>query len=257
MTDERYWARDRSDLPLYGPTDPFGDEEHTPDVVVRVDFLMSREQITTALGIAWAETAGDRNPESLTVLEVRHEVEAYLSVQAFHALGVQMESDQQRTFPPKQQAVMQLLAEAVAKAYPPRRTRERLVQNPRYGEGTVTLQTTDRGEITITEPAWCAGHEGDLVGTLAEISHDGHAITSTVDTPLQGPETFMQAQITHAPYLEQQPEPHPLVYVEAMAAASFDGPALRTATAKLRDFLTRVDHLAHQIDELTEGGERP
>lgn len=105
-------------MPVYGPTDPFGDEEHEPDVIVRVDFLMSREQLTTALGIAWAEIAGGRDPESLTVAEVRHEVEAWLSVQAFLALGEQMERDQARAFPPEQQRVMQLLAEAVERAYP-------------------------------------------------------------------------------------------------------------------------------------------
>ncbi|NGO43769.1 hypothetical protein [Streptomyces ureilyticus] len=107
------------DLPVYGPTDPFGDEEHQPDVIVRVDFLMSREQITTALGIAWAEIVeGDRSPDSLSVVEVRHEVEAYLSVQAFHALGEQMDRDSLRTFSPEQQRVMQLLAAAVDRAYP-------------------------------------------------------------------------------------------------------------------------------------------
>jgi hypothetical protein len=115
----RFLARERGDMPVYGPTDPFGDEEHTPDVIVRVDFLMSREQITTALGIAWAEIVeGDRGPESLTVVAVRHEVEAYLSVQALHELGKQMERDQARTFSPESQRVMQLLAEAVDRAYP-------------------------------------------------------------------------------------------------------------------------------------------
>src|SRR6059036_2608733 len=127
-------------LPAYGPTDPFGDEEHEPDVIVRVDFLMSREQLTTALGIAWAEIAGDRGPESLSVVEVRHEVEAYLSVQAFHELDAQMERDRQRTFPPEQQRVMDLLAEIVERAYPPHREPSRpAVQAPRYSEGTVAL----------------------------------------------------------------------------------------------------------------------
>jgi hypothetical protein len=115
----RFLGRDRDPLPVYGPTEPLGDEEHEPDVIVRVDFLMSRGQITTALGIAWAEIVEEgRGPESLSVVEVRHEVEAYLSVQAFHALDVQMERDAQRTFPPEQQRVMQLLAEAVERAYP-------------------------------------------------------------------------------------------------------------------------------------------
>ncbi len=115
---ERYWGRERPDMPLYGPTDPFGDEEHTPDVIVRVDFLMSREQIATALGIAWAEGFTTSPVEEVPVLQVRHEVEAWLAVQAFAELDAQMERDRGRVFPPEQQRMLRLLEEAVDRAYP-------------------------------------------------------------------------------------------------------------------------------------------
>lgn len=247
----RFLARDPSRLPVYGPTDPFGDEEHTPDVIVRVDYLMSREQLTTVLGVAWAEIAADRDPESLASVEVRHEVEAWLSVQALHELGLQMERDAQRVFPPEQQRVMQVLAEAIAKAYPPRREPEQLpVQRPEYGDGTVTLDTLDHGRITIDEPAWCRGHEGELVGPRSEVSHEGPEIAAAVaEVPL------MRANLTHAPLLEIEQEPHPLVYVEALEAASYDADGLRELVATGRAFLDQLEAMAGQLDALAEGGQ--
>lgn len=244
-----------ANLPVYGPTEPLCDEEHTPEVIVRVDFLMSREQLVTALGIAWAEIAADRDPESLTAREVRHEVEAYLSVQAFHELGKQMERDQARVFPPEQQAVMQLLAAAIERAYPPRRAPEQMpVQTPRYGDGTVTLSTLDRGEVTVGEPDWCAGHDGEPVGTWAEISHDGPQITSVVESEDLGPVPLLRANLTHAPHLELQPEPHPVAYVEGLEAASFDADGLRALVAGGRAYLDRIEAMASELDALTEGG---
>ena len=206
----RFLARERAGTPVYGPTDPFGDEEHDPDVIVRVDYLLSREQITTALGIAYAEIAADRDPESLPVFEVRHEVEAYLAVQGLHELGKQMERDAARTFPPEQQQVMQLLAEAVERAYPPRQEPAPPVQAPRYSEGAVTLQTLDHGEVTIEEPAWCVGHEGEPVVHRADVTHRGEWRPFTVEV---GGEqiVLLRGCISWAPLSELAPEPHPVI----------------------------------------------
>ena len=242
------------DLPVYGPTDPFGDEEHEPDVIVRVDFLMSREQLVTALGMAWAEIAGDRSPESLTVLEVRHEVEAWLSVQAFFALSDQMERDQSRPFSPEQQRVMQVLAAAIDQAYPPRRDSEpRPVQQPRYGNGTVTLATVDRGEVTVDEPVWCVGHDGEPVGHFTDITHGGPHITAAVEALEYSPVPLLRANVTHAPNLEQSPEPHPVAYVEGMEAASFDAAGLRHLAGEGRVWLARIEAMADELDNLAGG----
>lgn len=243
-------------LPVYGPTEPFGDEEHESEVIVRVDFLMSREQIATALGMAWAEIAGDRNPEALTVVEVRHEVEAWLSVQAFHELDVQMERDAARAWSPERQRAMQLLAAAVQHAYPPHRERPvPAVQEPRYGDGTVTLQTLDRGEVTVPEPDWCRGHDGDMVGPLSELAHEGPEVAAVVDGGRLGELPFLRAQLTHAPFLEAEPEPHPLVYVEAMEAASFDADGLRAAAARLAAFAGHLVDQAAELDRLQQEGQ--
>ncbi|MGW3408093.1 DUF6907 domain-containing protein [Streptomyces sp. NPDC000888] len=249
----RFLARDPGQLPVYGPTDPFGDEEHEPDVIVRVDFLMSREQITTALGIAWAEGFTDHTPEELTVVEVRHEVEAYLSVQALHALGVQMERDAQRTFPPEQQAVMQLLAAAVERAYPPRRTPEPpIMQRPRYGDGTVTVDTDDRGEITIPEPAWCLGHDDEPIGYRADVTHKGRRIVAEFESD-RGPIPFLPARISWAPFSELHPEPFPVADVEDFPAMT---PAqLRELAAETARHADRLYRLADDLALLRLGGQ--
>ncbi|WP_329292882.1 DUF6907 domain-containing protein [Streptomyces pseudovenezuelae] len=243
------------DLPVYGPTDPHGDEEHEPDVIVRVDFLMSREQLVTALGIAWAEIAGDRSPESLTVPEVRHEVEAYLSVQAFHELDAQMERDQARPFPPEQQRVMQLLGAAVDRAYPEPTVTEvaAAVQAPRYGDGTVTLATHDRGEVTVDEPAWCVGHDGEPVGHLTDITHNGAETVGPIVTAKYGPSQIMTARISHAPHAETQPEPFPLLSFELDGHGDLD-PADGHALARaLRLAAVRVDRASVELEKIRRG----
>ncbi|MGP4008148.1 DUF6907 domain-containing protein [Streptomyces sp. 4N124] len=240
------------DLPVYGPTEALGDEEHTPEVIVRVDFLLSREQITTALGIAWAEIAGDRAPESLTILETRHEVEAYLSVQAFHALDVQMERDRQRVFPPEQQRAMQVLAEAVERAYPARRVPDAPArQAPRYGEGTVTIETDDHGTITIDEPDWCLGHDDEPIGYRADVTHHGRPTVAELETD-RGTVEFLPARISWAPFSELQPEPYPVADVEEFPPMS---PAqLRELAAELGMHVGRLYRLSNHLDRLRRYG---
>jgi hypothetical protein len=254
VSDARYWGRERPDLPVYGPTDPFGDEEHTPEVIVRVDFLMSREQIATALGIAWAEIAADyreRGPESLAVVEVRHEVEAYLSVQAFHALDVQMERDRLRGWSPEQQVVMQLLAEAVERAYPPSRESElRPVQQPRHGDGTVTLQTLDHGEITIPEPAWCQGHDGEQIVQRVDVTHVGRTVAAELETD-GGTIEFLPARISWGPFAELRPEPYPLADVDDFPG--MDPAQLRELAAELGMHAGRLYRLSNQLDRMRRG----
>jgi hypothetical protein len=202
------------ELPVFGPTDPFGDEEHTPEVIVRVDFLLSREQLVTALGISWAEIAGDRSIDSLTVAEARYEIEGYLAVQALSALDEQTERDQSRTFPPESQRSMQTLAEVVDRAYPaaPPALTEPRRQSPRYRDGAVVLDTLDCGEIITAEPAWCTGHDDELVVHLADITHNGRHVTASAETE-HGTVDILDAHLSHAPYGQLQPEPHPVVAV--------------------------------------------
>lgn len=243
----RFLARDPGRLPVYGPTDPFGDEEHAPDVVVRVDYLMSREQLTTVLGMAWAEIAADRDPESLASVEVRHEVEAWLSVQALHELGLQMERDAQRVFPPEQQRVMRVLAEAIAEAYPPRREPEQLpVQRPEYGDGTVTLDTLDYGRIAVDEPVWCTGHDGEQIVHRADVTHVGVTVTGEYS----GVE-FLPACISWSPFAQLRSEPLPLAEVDEFPGMTPD--ELRELGAEVALHAGRLYSKANELDRIRRG----
>lgn len=248
MSGERYWGLERPGMPVYGPTDPFGDEEHEPDVIVRVDFLMSREQLTAALGIAWAEIAGNRSAESLTVPEVRHEVEAWLSVQAFHELDKLMERTQARTWSSEQQAVMRVLAEAVERAYPPRREPETPpAQQPRYGDGSVTLATLDHGLVEVEEPDWCVGHAGQPVGYRADITHNGRPVAAEVETA-RGTEQLLEGRLSWAPFAELAPEPYPVVDLADLPPMT--GAELREVAAELGLFVGRLYRLSNHADRL-------
>jgi len=250
----RFLGRDPGELPVYGPTDPFGDEETTPDVIVRVDYLMSREQLTTVLGMAWAEIAADRDPESLSSIEVRHEVEAWLSVQAFFALSDQMERDQARTASPEQQRIMRVLAEAIDEAYPPRSAPEELrMQQPRYGAGTVTLQTVDRGEVTVDEPAWCIGHDGETVGHFTDITHNGAETVAPIVTAKYGPSQIMTMHISHAPHLVERPEPHPLLAVELDGHGDLDPADGHNLARALRLAAVRVERAVADLERIRGG----
>jgi hypothetical protein len=242
-------------LPTFGPFEVQGgvDELEPAVAVVRVAFALTRTQLVTALGVSFAGLGADRTPESLTDDEVRREVEGHLAAEAIIELDHQMERDEQRGFTPEQQRAIDVLAAAVDRAFAP--SAEPLpVQEPRYGDGTVTLQTLDRGELTIPEPTWCTGHDGEPVGTMAEISHDGPHITATVESEDLGPVPLLRANITHAPFLEIRPEPHPVAYVEGIEAASFDARRLRMAAAQLDVFAGRLRDTAAELDALADGG---
>lgn len=141
--------------PVYGPTLVNGDEDVEPAAIVRVDYALSREQLVTALGLGFAQIAPDRDPAGLAVDEIRAEVEGFLAAAGIIETDEIIERDRYRQFPPQQQAVMQLLAAAVDRAYPPALPALELA--PPSPDGTVTVRTRDAGPVTVTEPEWCNG----------------------------------------------------------------------------------------------------
>ncbi|CAM5601556.1 hypothetical protein SVIOM74S_05764 [Streptomyces violarus] len=139
-------------LPVFGPFEVQGgvDELEPAVAVVRVAFALTRTQLLTALAMSFAGLGADRTPESLTDDEVRREVEGQLAAEAIIELDHLMEANERTVFPPEQQRAMDLLGVAVDRAFAA--TPPLPVQEPRRGEGTVTLQTVDRGEVTVPEP---------------------------------------------------------------------------------------------------------
>lgn len=111
-------ARERGELPVYGPTEVFREEDKTPDVIVRVAFALSREQLMTALTIGFTELIPDVDAQSLTVEDTRKEVEGWLHAQAVYELDRYMAQGQLTAYPAEAQPVMDALAAALGRAYP-------------------------------------------------------------------------------------------------------------------------------------------
>jgi hypothetical protein len=197
-------------LPIFGPTEVqnVNDDFGPPVAVVRVDFALSREELVTALSYGYATANQDCPIGELSVEDVRREVEGYLAFAGYLEMTGRVESERVRKL---QDPVTQAAFEAaIDRAYPTALV-PAAAQAPRYGDGTVTLQTLDQGEVTVPEPAWCTGHEGESVVHLADITHDSHPTTVTARTEQYGAVDILEARISHAPHGQQRPEPHPVV----------------------------------------------
>ncbi|MFG2637136.1 hypothetical protein ACGFX8_25295 [Streptomyces sp. NPDC048362] len=105
-------------LPAYGPSEVFHDEDTEPAVVVRVAIALSCEQLMTALSIGFTEMDPARSADSLTVEETRQEVEGWLASAALVELDRYVRQGQLTAYPPEARPVMDALAEALQRAYP-------------------------------------------------------------------------------------------------------------------------------------------
>lgn len=142
-------------LPVYGPTLVNGDEDVEPVAIVRLALALSRAHLITALAISFTGFDPDREPASLTVAEIREEVEGFLGSASIVEVDQAMGTVLRRPYPRRQQAVLEGLADAVDRAYPPTLPAlELALPSP---DGTVTVRTRDAGQVTVTEPEWCNG----------------------------------------------------------------------------------------------------
>jgi hypothetical protein len=236
-----------AELPVFGPTEVFREEDVTPDVVVRVAFALSREQLLTALSIGFTELIPDVDAETITVEETRTEVEGWLHAAAVIELDRYVTQGQLTAYPPEARPVMDALSAALDRAYPPRREpAPRAVQQPRYGDGTVTLQTLDHGEITIGEPRWCTGHDGEQIVQRVDVTHVG---TATVGE-YAGVE-FLPARISWGPFAELRPEPYPLADVDEFPG--MDPDELRELASETGLHAGRLYSKANELDRIRRG----
>lgn len=102
----------------------------------------------------------------------------------------------------------------------------------------------------MPEPAWCVGHDDELVGYLADLTHNGPSTTAGAVTARYGRIPVLEANITHAPHADKQREQAPLlsirVDVDANVApedARHIAQALRVAAVRLDRAITGLDHL--------------
>jgi hypothetical protein len=126
-------------------------------------------------------------------------------------------------------------------------------QQPRYGDGTVTLATLDRGEVTVDEPAWCTGHDGEAVGYFADVTHNGPDIVAPIVTAKYGPSHIMTMHISHAPHLVERPEPFPILAVELDGRGDLDPADARNLARALRLAATRVDRATDDLERIRRG----
>lgn len=237
--------------PAFGPTEPIPcDDDHEPFATVRVALILSRQQLRAALAIGHAEQAGQPSLDELDILDVRREVEGYL------AAGATFELERQAITSRLPAELVAELDAAIDRAYAPVTAGEKKspdlesfshrVQSPRYGDGTVTLQTLDSGEITIAEPAWCVGHDSEEVRLRVDVSHVG----ATVAAEYAGLQ-FLPACISWGPFAERRPEPYPLADVDEFPSMEPD--ELRELAAEVGLHAGRLYSKANELDRIRRG----
>lgn len=112
---------------------------------------------------------------------------------------------------------------------------------------TVTLQTVDHGELTVPEPAWCLGHEGEPVGYRADICHKGRVVAAEYEADHDTVQ-FLPARISWGPFGELQPEPYPVADVEEFPPMSPE--QLRELAAEVALHAGRLYRLSNELDRL-------
>ncbi|MFF1743254.1 DUF6907 domain-containing protein [Streptomyces mirabilis] len=108
---------------------------------------------------------------------------------------------------------------------------------------TVTLQTIDHGPVTVPEPGWCQGHEGEAPVYRSDITHNSVTVKAAAQTDRHGRVPLLQAHISHAPYLELHSEPYPVVSVQLDCVEDFvaeDIPQLLEGLTSIERVLTFV-----------------
>ncbi|MDX3582005.1 DUF6907 domain-containing protein [Streptomyces europaeiscabiei] len=246
----RFLAAERGGgpVPVFGPTDVQNvhDDQPEPHVTVCVAYRMSRVELFAGLAIGYATTNIDRSPDSMTVEEIRYDVEGYLADTSLLNLSDTVETVAGMVERGEHPEQTQALKRALDRAYPSAPA-PAAVQAPRYGDGTVALQTLDRGEVVVDEPAWCVGHDGEPVGHRADITHNGASMAGELEVDGDTVE-FLRVRISHAPLAELQPELRPVADVEGFPA--LDAEQLRELAAKVGAHAGRLYSKANELDRL-------
>ncbi|MBT2420589.1 hypothetical protein J7F01_40405 [Streptomyces sp. ISL-22] len=113
--------RGESPAPSFGPTavQNVHDDAPTPRAVVRLDYQVSRPELLAALVLGFTETNPDRNPDTLSVVDVRSAVEAALAGSSYTDVWAMVEQLRAGGFSGEQAARLEALERAMERAYPP------------------------------------------------------------------------------------------------------------------------------------------
>jgi hypothetical protein len=231
-------------LPTFGPTglQNVHDDAPEPFAVVRLDYRVSRREMLAALVLGFTEMIPDRDPDTLTVEEVRREVEGTLAFASANDVWRMLERIEDGRLSAEQRERLAGLERAMDRAYAVQ-VPVPAVQGPRFGDDRIIIRTLDKGEVTIGEPDWCLGHEGEPVGYFADVTHHGPPVVLEFDG-----EQLLAARISWGPFAELRPEPYPVVDVEELH--SLDPEQLRELAAKVASYAGDLYRLAVDAERL-------
>lgn len=123
-------------VPTFGPTglQNVHDDAPTPYAIVRLDYRVSRVELFAALVLGFTETNVDRDPDSLSVEEIRQEVEACLAASSFNDVWFVVERLERREFSDVQERRLEALERALERAYPPRALGDEVPRSGKLGD---------------------------------------------------------------------------------------------------------------------------
>lgn len=115
---------------------------------------------------------------------------------------------------------------------------------------TVTVQTIDQGDVTIAEPAWCAGHDGERPELLSDTGHRG--------VPCRA--EFRGVELAFAALVQDPFVVHSDRSVGVLVEMGYLGSTLTPAeldelAAVLVEYAGTLRHLARQLAAIRAGGE--
>lgn len=116
---------------------------------------------------------------------------------------------------------------------------------------TVTLSTIDHGDVTVLEPAWCAGHADHRPEYRVDITHTSPKVPLT----FRG-RTLGEAVISQAPGAERGTRDiQASVVLSYEGAGGLDPAGLYDLAAELDTHADRLRDLADQLAAIVAGGE--
>ncbi|MFE5629943.1 DUF6907 domain-containing protein [Streptomyces sp. NPDC056543] len=118
-------------------------------------------------------------------------------------------------------------------------------------ERTVTVFTTDHGEVTIPEPAWCqARHEWEAY--REDIEHQGAELVATIPTLCHGLVEVMGVSLVQRPFSPTEPRVHAVLNASedwhALSAAGLD-----VAAGILVEHASAIRKLARELSVMEDG----
>lgn len=203
--------------PVFGPTGVQNahDDQPEPYVVVRVAYRLSRFELFAALADGYATTNTGADPDSMTVQQIRSDVEACLCLASWRDMEDLVERVARQIEAGEHPEQMQAMKRAMDRAFPLRpaaaRAPEFAAEFPHVAAhlarergattAVTTVQTLDAGPVTFTEPFWCTGLHPDG-GYRADLAHQGEEIALVVETPCHGEVRMLSASLYQGPFSE-------------------------------------------------------